>query len=250
MFGKMMYYDKKTIDEYKSIIKGERQLQIEEYEVSNDKGANVDLKAVSAGAKANKKYVAKVIESLLYDCNEFEKILSGREDYFDFTETSDYDLSTVPRGSIIKADAFLEIPESFDLMKMLERFKPLFMGSIEDDDMEQTGKDALKMLFGSAKATKIPIEVEVDDYLLCAKMNQENLVSEYEEFEELDEQVTVLARVSSGVVNSSKAFYDPLKDFMTMNRMMRRSMKDSGDQLSAITVEKEYRQIDILAIYR
>ena len=40
------------------------------------------------------------------------------------------------------------------------------------------------------------------------------------------------------------------KDFITMNRMMRRSMKDRGEQLTALTVDKEYRQIDILAIYK
>ena len=81
-------------------------------------------------------------------------------------------------------------------------------------------------------------------------MYQENLVAEYEEFEEIDEQVTVLARVSSGIVDSNKPFYDPLKDFMTMNWMMRRSMKDRGEELKALTVDKAYRQIDILAIYK
>ena len=79
MFGKIMYFDKKTIDEYKSIIKGQRQLQVEEYEVSNDKGASVDLKAVSADAKASKKYVARVVDSMLYDCDEFEKMLLSSE---------------------------------------------------------------------------------------------------------------------------------------------------------------------------
>ena len=58
------------------------------------------------------------------------------------------------------------------------------MDSIDMDSMEQTGKDALKVFLGSAKATRIPIIGDVDDYLLCAKMHQENLVSDYEEFED------------------------------------------------------------------
>ena len=66
----------------------------------------------------------------------------------------------------------------------------------------------------------------------------------------MDEQVTVLARMASGEVDSNKPFYDPLRDFMSMNRMMRRSMKDRGEELTAITVDKEYRKIDILEIYR
>lgn len=159
-------------------------------------------------------------------------------------------MSTIPRGSIIKVDAFLEIPESFDIMQVIDRFKPMFIDSIEADSMEQSGKDALRAFLGNAKATRIPIIGDVDDFLLCAKMYQENLVSEYEEFEEIDEQVTVVARVSSGIINCNKPFYDPLKDFMTMNRMMRRSMKDRGKELTALTVDKNYRMIDILAIYR
>ena len=250
MFGRMMYYDKKTVDEYKSIIKGQRHVQVEEYEVSNDKGVSVDLKAVSADTKASKKYVAKVIESMLYDCYEFEKLLTGRDDYFDLTQSCEFDLSTIPRGSIIKVDAFLEVPENFDIMQVIDRFKPLFMDSIDTDTMEQSGKEALRAFLESAKATRIPIIGDVDDFLLCAKMYQENLVSDYEEFEEIDEQVTVVARVSSDIVNCSKPFYDPLKDFMTMNRMMRRSLKDRGKELNALMVEKNYRMIDILAIYR
>ena len=85
MFGNVVYYDKKKIDEYRSVIKGQRNLEVEEYEVSNDKGIQVDLKAFGADAKASKTYKAKVQESLLYNCDEFEKLLSGRDDYFDFT---------------------------------------------------------------------------------------------------------------------------------------------------------------------
>lgn len=250
MFGKMMYYDKKTIDEYKAIIRGQKLFEVKEYEVSNDKGVGLDLKAISADSKASKKYVATVVENLLYDCDEFEKLLLGRDDYFDFTQSDGLDLSTVPRGSIVKVEAFLEIPESFDIMRIIDRFKPFLMESIDDDSIEQSGKDAINAFLGNAKATKIPIIGDVDDCLLCAKIHQENLISEYEELEEIDEPVTLLARISSGTIGYSKPFYDPLKDFMTMNRMMRRSMQNLGEELTALTVDKDYRQIDVLAIYR
>ena len=62
----------KKIDEYKAVIKGQKNLEVEEYEVSNDKGVQVDLKAFGADAKASKTYKAKVQESLLYNCDEFE----------------------------------------------------------------------------------------------------------------------------------------------------------------------------------
>ena len=60
MFGKIIYYDKKTVAEYKSVISGKPNLEIEEYDVSNDKGINADLKLVSADIKAFKSYKAKV----------------------------------------------------------------------------------------------------------------------------------------------------------------------------------------------
>ena len=85
MFGKIIYYDKKTIAEYKSIINGKPNLEIEEYDVSNDRGINADLKLVSADVKASKSYKARVQESDLYDCDQFEKSLVGRDDYYDFT---------------------------------------------------------------------------------------------------------------------------------------------------------------------
>ena len=56
MFGNVVYYDKKKIDEYRSVIKGQRNLEVEEYEVSNDKGIQVDLKAFGIKQKFKKVY--------------------------------------------------------------------------------------------------------------------------------------------------------------------------------------------------
>lgn len=250
MFGKLMYYDKKTVDEYRSIVDGKRHCEIDEYEISNDKGAGFDIKVASVDTKANKKYTARVVESMLYDCYEFERKLIGRDDYFDFTQSAGLDLTTVPRGSIVKIDAFIEIPEDFDIMRVIDTFKPMLMNSIDTAPMEQTGKEALEYYLSKAKATKIPIIVDTDNMLLCSKLSQDKMISEYEEFEEIDEKVTILARISSSVVDAEKPFFDPLRDFITMNRMMRRNMKDRGEGLTPLLAGNVYRQIDVLAVYR
>lgn len=176
MFGKIIYYDKKTIEEYKGIINGRKPLN---WRIWGDKWPRVsfDFRAVSADTKATKKYTAKVIESMLYDCAEFEKMLYGRDDYFDFTQSSKYDMSTVQRGCIIKLDSYLEIPEGFDIMQLIDRFKPLIMNSFDTEEMDQTGKEALKVFLGNAKATKIPLVIDNDEYLLSSKINQEYLIS-------------------------------------------------------------------------
>ncbi|UKI38258.1 MAG: hypothetical protein L6V93_10000 [Clostridiales bacterium] len=59
MFGNVVYYDRNKINEYKSIIMRQRNLEIDEYEITNDKGAKLDLKAVGLDINATKAYKAK-----------------------------------------------------------------------------------------------------------------------------------------------------------------------------------------------
>ena len=250
MFGKILYFDKKAIDDYSAIISNGKRVKIEEVEVSKDVGGNIGNSSLplSFGTKAEKKYVAKMTESLLYDCVEFEKALEDRDDFFDFTKKDSFDIMTVPRGSIIKVDALIEIPEQFDAVQMLDEFKPFFLSSFDEQLPDMSWKDAVKCIFDNSEATRMPVVAEAEDTLLCGKLCQEYVISDYSDFEELDESIILLARVSSDVIDSEKPFYDPLKDFMKLNRMMRRGMKRQ-DNLMPICVDKEYRKIDIIAIY-
>lgn len=53
MFGNVVYFDKGKIDEYKSVIKGHKNLEIVEYEVSNDKAAQIGVAGFGVDAKAS-----------------------------------------------------------------------------------------------------------------------------------------------------------------------------------------------------
>ena len=250
MFGKILYYDKKTIDEYMALIKNKKQVKIEEYEIEKNQGVELDTKVLSANTRTNKKHKGIIVDNYLYDCNQFEKELSNRDDYFDFTESADYELTNVPRGSIIKIEAFIEIPENFDIMKIIDTFKPLLRDSVKEKSGETVNEKILDIFFGSTEATKIPIIADADEGLMCGKLNEDNLIVAYEELEELDEPIILLARVSSGVVDKEKPYYDPLKDFIPMNRTMRRTIKDRGKELEPLFAENDYQRIEILAIYR
>ena len=241
MFGNVVYYDRKKMDEYKSIIKGQRNLEIDEYEITNDKGAKLDLKAVGLDINATKAYKAKIQDSLLLNCDEFEKALSGRDDYYDFTTSSDYDITTMRRGTIIK----------FDLIQTIDRFKPMLIASMTTKDMEESEQEALRSFLDSTNA-KIPVLVDFDEQILCSKILSENLQIEYEALEEYEDlEVTILARITSNnSISSSKAFYDPLKDFMTLNRAMRRGMGERTEGLNEIFADVDYRTIEIIAIYQ
>ena len=142
MFGNVVYYDKIKIDEYRSVIKGQKNLDVEEYEILNDKSVQVDLKALGVDAKASKSYKAKVQESLLYNCDKFEKLLKGRDDYFDFTQSPDYDLTTMRRGSIIKLDGYIKVPEEFDYTQTIDKFKPMLITSLTENNMDQSEQAA------------------------------------------------------------------------------------------------------------
>lgn len=251
MFGNVVYYDKKKIDEYKSVIKGQRNLEVEEYEVSSDKGVQIDLKAFGADAKANKTYKAKIQESLLYNCNEFEELLSGRDDFFDFTQSSGFDLKTMSRGVIIKFEGYINTPEEFDYTQIIEKFKPMIMSSVVNESMDKSEEAAL-IMFLETSDTKIPALIDFDEQLMCSKLISNNMLIKYEEMEEYEElEVTIIARiVSSNMVNLKKAFYDPLKDFMTLNRAMRRSIDGRTEGLYEFYADRDYRVIEILAIYQ
>lgn len=251
MFGNVIYYDKNKIDEYRAVVKGQRNLQIDEYEVSNDKGVQIDLKAFGADVKANKTYKAKVQESLLYNCDEFEKNLIGRDDFFDFTQSEDYDLTTMNRGIIIKFDGYIKVPEEFDYTQTIDRFKPLLVASIVNESMDKSEQAAVKSFFDT-KDTKIPVLIDLNEQLMCSKLISNNMLVKYEDMEEYEElEVTIIARiVSSGMIRAQKAFYDPLKDFMALNRVMRRSIEGRTEGLNEIYADKDYRTIEVLAIYQ
>lgn len=177
-------------------------------------------------------------------------MLVGRDDYFDFTVSADYDIATVPSRSIVKMDGSLSIPEEFDLLKVIDLFKPWLMNSDEMLDMEETSRMAIQTFLGSAQATKIPLIFECEGGLLCTKLLQNNLLIDYEELTELEDDVTILARITSNIVDKNKAFYDPLKDFIKLNRMMRKSLGQRDEGLQPIIVDSAYRVIEILAMYR
>lgn len=256
MFGKVVYYDQKTIDEYKAFITGNKTLDISSVEMSNKKDAGISIQPISLGASADKKYAAKVVPSILFDCNEFEKLLAKRSenDFFDLTLKDDYDLKTIEKGSIIKIDAYISIPESFDLMVVLKNVLPFLKTSIPSFSGENGEVELLNYLLGGMTSARIPIIADADDCVLCSQIISEYIISGsegIEVFEDFEgESFTILARISSSMKSATKPFYDPYKDFMKINRALRRTITDRDDTMKPICVDTEYRLIDILAIYR
>lgn len=243
MFGKVIYFDKDKINEYKSVVLGEKNCVITEVSVANDKGVGLNFSVASGNVKASKNYNAQIQESLLLECSEFEKILGEkRDDYLDFTVTDGYDIERIPRGYIIKLDGILNIPENFDVSETLFKYKKFI---IDENDEYAALLDN--------KEPKIPLTIEVDGELLCAKIDISNLKIEYVELEDYENiEVTILARmISNKKISSKKCIYDPLKDYVTLNRQLRRHFSnDRPKELSEIYADEDYYMIEIIAMYQ
>lgn len=250
IFGNVIYYDDKKIAEYCSVILGQQSLKVKEYEILSDKSTKLDLKFIGGDLKGSKKYTAEVQESLLYNCGNFEKSLNGRDDFFDFT-TKEFDIQTIGRGSIIKFNGFMFVPQEFDITQTIEKFKPFLMDSISSEIVDETEQKVFKTFFESTD-TKIPIILELEDALMCSKLISSNMLIEYEDLEEFEElEITIVARVTSTqLVGKNKPFYDPLKDFMKLNRSLRRSISERTEGLYEIYAEQDYKIIEVIAIYQ
>lgn len=251
MFVNMIYYDSQRVGDFGAIIKGSKNVKIEKMDIANDKGANISLGAVGGNIKAAKSYEATIEDSILFDCQEFEKLLLGRDDYFDFTENAGLDISTLARGHIIKFDGTIKIPEEFDYTQTIAKFKPHLMNSISKD-MDGDESAAFEAFFESANP-KIPVITECDNVVLSAKIDSKFLLVDYAQMEEYESlEVSILARViSANMVSASKSIYDPLKDFISLNRTLRRSLADDRpDGLKELFNDEEYKVIEILAIYQ
>ena len=167
------------------------------------------------------------------------------------TITKEFDIQTIGRGSIIKFNGFMFVPQEFDITQTIEKFKPFLMDSISSEIVDETEQKVFKIFFESTD-TKIPIILELEDALMCSKLISSNMLIEYEDLEEFEElEITIVARVTSTpLVGKNKPFYDPLKDFMKLNRSLRRSISERTEGLYEIYADQDYKTIEVIAIYQ
>ncbi|MFC3748658.1 hypothetical protein [Paenibacillus sp. GCM10012306] len=252
MFGTILYLNKKLINEFRAIATKLPNVKQENTKVTTERSASGKASLLSASAKSTESYDAIIEENLLLECRNFEKTLTDNQYYHDYVESEEFnDISTESQGTIVKFKGYISVPEAFDLTQLIIQMKPMLLDSISRD-MEPTEQEAFRTFF-SKKDAKVPLLIESDDALLCSKIESQYLEVEYAELEDSDAiEVTVLAKVNSNsLVPKSKALFDPLKDFIPLNRTMRRSMeKDRPRELQAIWVDQDYKSVDIIAMYR
>lgn len=239
IFGKILYFDDNKITDYMSILSKESTLEIKSVEISTDKGSGVKIPiGIDASYKGSRKIVGEYRKSMLEKYIQFETLLEDNDSYFDFLENPNFDITTVNRNSIIRFEGYIRIPEKFDLLEIFEKNRDL--GNLKE----------YERFILPSQEIKIPLITELNDLSLCTKLISGNLLDEYSELQNLeDSEVTILARVSSSIKNKNKEIYDPLKDYINLNREMRKKVV-RDELLENFYSENDYREIEILAIYQ
>lgn len=253
MFKTLIYCNLDKVIQYGELINNKRHIQIDSVEVTKGGGAELLFPAIKGKIDGSTKMIGYVNNNnILFEYNQFEDSLKSIDDvYFDFVDCDDYDIKTIPVNSIIRFRSRLVIPEEFDMIQLIEEYKPILL-QYNCDDMEEDARAFLKTALDK-ETINIPTIYEMDDTLLYSKLKGNFLIEEYSGFEDLDgEELTILARVITHKTGKT-IIYDPLKDFIKINRAMRRQGNFSSlpKELDGIFIESDnIIALEIIALYQ
>lgn len=256
MFKNLIYFDSNKVAEYGAVLEGKKHVAIKNVKVSSGKSLSAKVPVVSGGISGSNEMEGEIVENLLLDCNEFEELLASKskDNYFDFLE-NEYDSETIPRTSIIRFEGGFRIPSEFDMMDLINQFKPMLTSSM---NLQNAQEEELFNKIFAKDSTKIPAFIEssvFENRVGFAKLNSHNLCYELEELEDFeDEEVTIIAKVLSRKnVNDNKPIvvFDIMKDLFSLSRGIRRQMgKEEIEGIKGIESDENIIILEVLAIYQ
>lgn len=235
MFGNLIYYNKKKIDQYSALICG----------------GNVETAISDRNDNEGRE------SNYLLECANFEKLLQQRDDYVDYVgENQEVLIKDVRISSIIRATGEIYVPEQFDIIHLFDEYKTLILGGINYKDGGE--RELLKSVFENSRM-RIPIYCELgvdcDYWMGIGKAIPENLLIDYNELEDYEgKELTIIARLESRKYYKDKPLpvFDIYKDFLGLNRTLRKqivSEKKQEQEFESIDVEEDYLGLELLAIY-
>lgn len=256
MFKNLIYFDSQKVAGYSALLKGERQVNIEKVRKNTSKSVRGRLPIASGNYDNVDEVEGEIVDNPIFDCNEFEELLekNSKDNYFDMTEDEEFDIETIPKTAIIRFEGKFNIPEEFDMMDLINDFKPMLTTQMDLENNEE--EEIFNKIFGK-ESTKIPMFFDSDNFdsrVGFSKLNSNNLkyqLTELEDFE--DEEVTIVAKVLTRkeVKNNAVIVFDVMKDLFSLNRAMRRQMDDQEiEGIENIKSEEDIVTLEVLAIYQ
>mgnify|MGYP003664901173 CR=1 FL=1 len=105
--------------------------------------------------------------------------------------------------------------------------------------------------FMDFKELKIPVFNDDYEKIIFSKLQKNHFEINTEELEDLESDVTILARVKMLHNDSSIELYNPVKDLFSFPRKMRRDLSKNKDQkLKPILIDNvDGLELDVIAIY-
>ncbi len=233
MFGNLIYYNKKKIDQYSALIIGQS-VESENVNKNNDEEKSMNY---------------------LLECSSFEKLLQQRDDYIDYAgEEQEISIKDVRISSIIRVRGEIYVPEQFDMIHLIDEYKSTILKGIDYKDRGE--KELLNEVFKHSKM-RIPIYCELggncDYWLGIGKAIPENLLMEYNELEDYEgREVTIIAKLETRKYYKDKPLpvFDIYKDFLGLNRALRKQISTTNRQeFENISIEEDFLGLELLAIY-
>lgn len=250
IFNKLIYFDKKSVLDYNSSMQKNIITEMKEIEVTkcNSKGMNLKIANLDKNDTVNYKGEVYNSQSKLYD--EFLENLANNDYYIDFINNEDKSINFICDSIIIKIKAEIYIPDEFDKYSILNSMPNEVIQNliISGCDVNEDDKDLAKCFF-KIKNSTLPVCIDYSGKLMCSKLKNENFLCSLEEFEDYTEnEFIILARVIN-TRKKDKEIYNPLKDLFCFSRGLRRMIDaDSNESLKNIYVDKDYINLEILAI--
>ena len=252
MFRSFIYLDEDKFYTYKRQIDGANSAQPKSISQRKTKGFSAGWNGVGVNGGTETNINGEFEKDISFDYDRFEYELSKYEgeSFYDCVLNDEYDLTTVPPMKLIRICSGFTIPEEFDAVNLIERFKPMLMGEIETHSANE--QEALAEFLGKASAD-IPFVAEMDDLSIAGKLNAGYLFEDYSNLEEYEDQdIYMLCKVVGMVRKPIVEIFDPLKDFIKLPRTMRRQMTQKGTSmgLEKITVEGPVLKVEVVAFYK
>ena len=251
VFRSFIYLDEDKLYGYKRLLDG-GYVQPKSINKKKVKSAAAGISKSALSYTDEESSMIEYEKDPFWDYDRFELSLSNLEgeDFYDFIVNEDmYDITSVQQMKIIKLGGNVEIPEEFDVFNLIESFKPLLIDQIEIKS--DSDRNMLNSVLGDAKAD-IPVLLGSGEVTVVGRLNTKWLLEDYTALEEYDEQkITALCKVIGITRQERVTIFNPLKDFIKLNRAMRRAGSfENGEGFDPIIIDGPVVKVEIIALYK
>lgn len=249
MFYNLLYCDENLLNHYLSIANAGRNIEYTEIESTTTKGANLGIAQAHFGLDNKSTLKGTIKNNTISQLIALENSLENNDYFIDYTVgDEDESLSLLNNRMIFRANLPLEIHEDYDMYETMNTMQDQLLNE-KFSNVKKEEEKLFESIFNLDNVT-IPVLSEDLSPIIFSKIKNENLYIDKNNLEELEDDNTILAKVKKSHSNKFKLF-DPLKDFMSLNRSMRKEMSKNknNDKLNPIIIDSPGIEVEIIAIY-